>query len=83
MSADRPMRKFIIAGTYAQYRDWLVAQKASPMAAPYVCDPRKLRGLDVGEDQLVLVGTYWDNPAYMSPEYLRITSGSLPSAIAV
>ena len=71
----KPMRKLIIAGTHAQYRDWLVAHKANPRAAVEINREEKLRGCDPEEDEIVLTGTYWDNPAYMSDYYLWLVNG--------
>lgn len=69
-----PMRKLIIAGTHAQYRDWLVAHKANPRAAVEINSEDKLRGVDPDMDEIVLTGTYWDNPAYQSNQYLYLTN---------
>jgi len=68
------MRKLIIAGTHAEYRDWLVRNHASPRAAVEIHNENELRGCDPDEDEIVLVGTYWDNPAYQSPHYLYLTN---------
>jgi len=64
----REMRRFVIAGTYAQYRDWLVLNKVSPLAAPFVSKPQDIACIE-DNDELVLVGTYHDNKAYMSNPY--------------
>lgn len=77
------MRKLVIAGTYAQYRDYLVAVHASARAALYIHQPEQLDGFDPDEDEIVLVGTYRDNPAYQSPQYLRFCGSQQPVALAV
>ena len=82
-SPDTNMRKIIIAGTYAQYMDWLALHKANRRAAPYVHEGHQLRHFDPTEDEIVLVGTYHDNPAYQSPEYLQFIEGRSPVEIAV
>lgn len=64
------MRKLIIAGSHAQYRDWLVRNHASPRAAVEIRRPMDLCGIDAEDDEIVLVGTYRDNPAYQSQQYL-------------
>jgi hypothetical protein len=69
-----PMRKLIIAGTHAQYRDWLVAHKANPRAAVEINREEALFGVDADNDEIVLTGTYWDNPAYQSDRYLYLTN---------
>lgn len=66
------MRKLIIAGTHAQYRDWLVKYHASPRAAVEITREESLYGLDPDEDEIVLTGTYWDNPAYQCQQYLYL-----------
>jgi hypothetical protein len=71
------MHKLIIAGTYAQYRDWLVQHGASSRAAVFIDNEDKLRGCDPECDEIVLVGTYWDNPAYQSAQYLYLTNTRL------
>ena len=63
------MRKLIIAGTYAQYRDWLVKHNANPRAALYIAGEACLRGLDPELVEIVLTGDYSDNPAYQSAAY--------------
>ena len=74
------MRKIIIAGTYAQYRDWLVLHQANPRAAVYVHRLDQLRGLDPDDHEIVLVGTYAQNEVYGSPEYGDFISRQLPLA---
>lgn len=64
------MKRLIIAGTYAQYRDWLVLHKASMKAALYIHRPEQLRGFRPDEVVVELVGDFRDNPAYMSEEYI-------------
>ena len=66
------MRKLIISGTYAQYRDWLVQHGASPRAALHIHSEEQLLGFDPAEVEIVLVGTYHDNEAYMSNRYLYL-----------
>lgn len=78
--ANKPMRKLIIAGTFAQYMDWLSLKRANPLAAPYIRRGADLREYDPDEDEIVLVGTYHDNPAYQSNEYRQFV---WRSAIAV
>jgi hypothetical protein len=68
------MKKLILAGTYAQYRDWIVLHNANQRAAVYVEYPDRLRGWMPDDVEIVLVGTFHDNPAYMSPEYLDLIS---------
>ncbi len=69
---ENRMRKLIISGTYAQYRDWLNDNHANPRAALYIHRPEQLRGLLPDDCEIVLTGTYHDNPAYQSPEYLDL-----------
>lgn len=72
-TAKFKMRKLILTGTYAQYRDWLVLYKASPRAALYVHRAEQFLNLDPEHDEIVLGDCYRDNPAYMSNEYLWFT----------
>ena len=74
------MRKLILTGTYAQYRDWLVLHRANPRAAVYIHQSEQLFGLDPETNELVLDGTYWDNPAYQSAGYLWFTNCQLALA---
>ena len=69
------MRKLIIAGTHAQYRDWIAAHRANPRAAVDIDREEKLMGCDPECDEIVLTGTYWDNDAYQSPTYLWLING--------
>ena len=69
------MRKLIIAGSHAQYRDWLVLHKANPRAAVEIKRASDLAGCDPECDEIVLTGTHWDNDAYMSPAYLWLVNG--------
>jgi len=69
------MRKLILAGSHAQYRDWLVLHKANPRAAVEINRETDLMGHDPDVDELVLTGTYHDNPAYMSNHYLYLVNG--------
>ena len=64
------MRKLILTGTYAQYRDWLVLHKANPRAALYIHRPEQFRSLDPEDCEIVLADCHWDNPAYNSTDYL-------------
>ena len=68
----KPMRKLILTGTHAEYRQWLVTHNANPRAAVEITSEAALCGLDPDEDEIVLTGTYWDNPAYQSPQYLYL-----------
>ena len=80
------MRKIVIAGTYAQYRDWLNLHRVHQRAAPYVDSAQKLLGeCNPEEDEIVLVGTYHDNPAYQSSAYRWLVAqlGRQPSSIAI
>ena len=70
-----PMRKLIIAGSHAQYREWIAAHRANPRAAVCINSGRDLCGCDPDEDEIVLYGTYWDNDAYQSPAYLWLING--------
>jgi len=70
---QKPIRKLIIAGNHAQYRDWLVKHNASPRAAVEILREDHLRGCDP-EDEIVLTGMYRDNPAYQSPHYLYLVN---------
>ena len=71
----QPMRKLIISGNYAQYRDWLVLHKASPRAAVHIAEPRDLAGVRPETDEIVLVGEYWKNPAYLCDHYRWLVHG--------
>jgi len=82
-SSTTMMRKIVIAGTFAQYMDWLALMKANRLAAPFVSTPRQLRDYEPDEDEIVLVGTYHDNDAYMSPEYLQFVQKAKPVQIAI
>ena len=64
------MRKLILTGTYAQYRDWIAAHNANQRAAVYVHRAEQFRGLDPEECEIVLADGYRDNPAYMSYPYI-------------
>jgi len=76
------MRKLIISGTYAQYRDWLQANGASPRAAVHIGRADDLMGYDPDHDEIVLTGTYHDNPAYQSEAYLWFINAGRCLAIA-
>ena len=65
-----PMRKLILTGTYAQYRDWLALHNANPRAALYIHRGEQFQHLDPEESEIVLADGYRDNPAYMSAEYI-------------
>lgn len=69
------MRKLIIAGTHAQYRDWLAMHNANPRAAVEILKPEDLYGCDPDMDEIVLTGTYHDNPAYQCDRYLWLVNG--------
>ena len=77
------MRKLVIAGNFRQYMDWLALMQANRLAAPYVSRPEQLREYDPDEDEVVLVGTYLDNDAYMSWEYLQFVEGKNPVSVAI
>ncbi len=82
---DQPnnMRKLILTGTYAQYRDWLVLNKANERAAVCIHRAEQFRHCDPEHDEVVLADGYADNPAYMTPEYLQFTqSPSCSLAVA-
>ena len=64
------MRKLILTGTYAQYRDWLVLHNASQRAAVYIHRAEQFLGLDPDDCEIVLGDGFCDNPAYMSYEYV-------------
>ncbi len=76
------MRKLILTGTYAQYRDWLVLNKASPRAAVYIHQADQLRHFDPFEDEIVLGDGHRDNPAFMTTEYLQFVQGTDVIALA-
>lgn len=69
------MRKLIIAGTHAQYRSWLQLHNANPRAAVEIRKEEDLMGCDPDMDEIVLTGTYRDNPAYCSNQYLWLVNG--------
>lgn len=83
----KPVRQLIIAGSYAQYRDYLQRYNLHPRAARYISQAGDLRGYEPGEDEIVLVGTYLDNEAYLSFEYLNFVvrgpDAARPRAVAV
>ncbi len=69
-STTRPdMKLLVIAGSYAQYRDYLVLEQLNEIAAPYIKSGEQLAAYDPDEDEIRLVGTYHDNEAYQSQEY--------------
>ncbi len=74
------MRKLILTGTYAQYRDWLVLHKANPRAALYIHQSDQFYTFDPDDCEIVLDGTYWDNPAYQSAGHLWFNSRQLALA---
>lgn len=74
-SKPTAMRKLIIAGSHAQYRVWIAAHRANPRAAVEINRAEDLCGCDPEEDEIVLTGTYWDNPAYQSEIYLWLVNG--------
>ena len=77
------MRQIVIAGSYAQYRDYLTLRKLHMKAAPYVHRGEQLAHFDPDQDEIVLVGTYRDNPAYQSSEYVNFVGQQCVTAIAV
>lgn len=81
-STDIKMRKLILSGTYAQYRDWLVQYKASPRAAVYIHESDQLRFFDPVEDMIVLADGHMDNPAFGTTEYLQFIHEANKMALA-
>lgn len=77
------MRKLIIAGSYAQYRDYLQRHNVNPLAAPCITSGSQLRAYDRDSDEIVLVGSYHDNEAYLSFDYLSFIGAQRPQAVAV
>jgi len=77
------MRKIVIAGTYAQYRDYLNLAHANPKAALHIHKGEQLAHFDPDIDEIVLVGTYRDNEAYQSPEYWDFIGSQNPVQIAI
>ena len=70
-----PMRKLILTGTYAQYRDWLALHNANQRAAVYIHEADQFRHFDPVEDEVVLGDCHCDNPAYLTTEYLWFVGG--------
>ena len=52
------MRNYIIAGNYAQYKDWLRVKILSPSTHVYVTNPDTLRG--VQNPHGWFIGTWYD-----------------------
>lgn len=77
-STDR-MKILVIAGSYAQYRDFLVQEQLHEVAAPRIESGEQLSAYDPGEDEIRLVGTFPDNPAYQSREYWAFQGYSVPA----
>jgi hypothetical protein len=80
---SKQMKTLVIAGTYAQYRDFLVLHRLNEQAAPYINGETQLRAYDPDIDEVWLVGTYHDNPAYQSGEYLCFQGQRLPAVLAI
>lgn len=63
----------VIAGNKQQYQEWVKTwgtsgdRRRRQSNFTYIHAPEELRGLG-RNTKLVLVGTYWKNPAYRSPE---------------
>ena len=70
----QPMRKLILTGTYAQYRDWLALHNANPRAAVYIHREEQFLGCDPEYDDIVLGDCHRDNPAFQSKAYLWFTA---------
>lgn len=66
------MKILIIAGNTGQFHDYCRAARIHSAVAVDVYKPAQLRGVDPAEVILVTYGTYHDNPAYQSPEYLSL-----------
>ena len=77
-TTDR-MKILVIAGSYAQYRDFLAIEQLHELAAPRIESGEELSAYDPGEDQIRLVGTYHDNPAYQSRQYWAFQGYSVPA----
>lgn len=74
------MRKLILTGTYAQYRDWLVLHKANERAAVYIHRPEQLRGLDSSRCEIMYGDDFASNPVYGSAELQEFVSRQLALA---
>ena len=64
------MRKLILTGTYAQYRDWIALHNANQRAALHIDRADQFRDLDPEDCEVVLGDGFRDNPAYMSYDYI-------------
>ena len=81
-TAQTPMRKLILTGTYAQYRDWLALHNANQRAAVYIHQGDQLKHFDPFEDEIVLGDGHRDNPAFMTTEYLQFINVTEVIALA-
>ena len=69
---NQKMKKLVIAGTYAEYRQWRDLHNAHERAAPFIQRGEQLAGLDPAQVEIVLVGSYAQNEAYCSPQYWEL-----------
>ena len=61
-AVNRARMKIVIAGNYAQYRQWLIDNNLTEHDARYVDSNEKLMGLELAHDDIIYTGTYWDSP---------------------
>lgn len=83
MNEVNDMRRLVLAGSYAQYRDYLVRENLRDDFALYIDRAEQLRALSSNDFSLVLVGDYAKNPAYQSREYWAFRGYELPRSNAV
>lgn len=71
--------KIVIAGNYDQYRRWLIENDLCPLDATYISSNEQLMGLELSEDDIVYVGTYFDSPVDLELLRTRIRKPSSQS----
>jgi hypothetical protein len=58
-------RKYIVAGNQHQAQQWVSAQEPEKGTRYiYVSYPDMLHGMSFGPEDVVYVGTYWENPEF-------------------
>ena len=68
--------KLVIAGNFRQYEEWLWFHKQLKgyEVSHYISSIDKLYGYSNKDAEIVLIGTYWENPTYMDKalkEYIK------------
>lgn len=55
--------KLVVAGNYAQYKNYLRDENLTPAEAKYVSNPEVMQGYIDTEIEIVLYGSWWESPS--------------------